>query len=168
MRARLLRILCRGSRAQTVFAGIAQLVERNLAKVEVASSNLVSRSMLRRMEKRKHRAMGYFCRNFWRDGRVVMQRPAKPWTPVRFRLPPPFVPACLMTGVRPGGGIGRHGGSRILCLHRRAGSIPAPGTILMFGGVFRPDGGTGRHRGLKIPCPFGRAGSIPAPGTVSG
>ena len=28
-------------------AGIAQLVERNLAKVEVASSNLVSRSTLR-------------------------------------------------------------------------------------------------------------------------
>ncbi len=28
-------------------AGIAQLVERNLAKVEVASSNLVSRSKLR-------------------------------------------------------------------------------------------------------------------------
>ena len=27
------------------FAGIAQLVERNLAKVEVASSNLVSRSI---------------------------------------------------------------------------------------------------------------------------
>ncbi len=27
-----------------VFAGIAQLVERNLAKVEVASSRLVSRS----------------------------------------------------------------------------------------------------------------------------
>ena len=28
------------------YAGIAQLVERNLAKVEVASSNLVSRSIL--------------------------------------------------------------------------------------------------------------------------
>ena len=28
-------------------AGIAQLVERNLAKVEVASSNLVSRSVIR-------------------------------------------------------------------------------------------------------------------------
>ena len=54
------------------FAGIAQLVERNLAKVEVASSRLVSRSTLR-----------------WRGGRVVMQRPAKPWTPVRFRPPPP-------------------------------------------------------------------------------
>jgi hypothetical protein len=26
----------------------------------------------------------------WLDGRVVMQRPAKPFTPVRFRLQPPF------------------------------------------------------------------------------
>src|SRR5690606_28147904 len=26
---------------------------------------------------------------FWRDGRVVMQRPAKPCTPVRFRVAPP-------------------------------------------------------------------------------
>ena len=33
-----------GSRLQFDFAGIAQLVERNLAKVEVASSSLVSRS----------------------------------------------------------------------------------------------------------------------------
>jgi hypothetical protein len=32
-------------------AGIAQLVERNLAKVEVASSNLVSRSILSIKEK---------------------------------------------------------------------------------------------------------------------
>ena len=29
-----------------LYAGIAQLVERNLAKVEVASSNLVSRSIV--------------------------------------------------------------------------------------------------------------------------
>jgi hypothetical protein len=28
-----------------------------------------------------------------RDGRVVMQRPAKPCTPVRFRLPPPITRA---------------------------------------------------------------------------
>jgi hypothetical protein len=34
-------------RQQTQYAGIAQLVERNLAKVEVASSNLVSRSRFR-------------------------------------------------------------------------------------------------------------------------
>ncbi len=26
----------------------------------------------------------------WLGGRVAMQRPAKPWTPVRFRLQPPF------------------------------------------------------------------------------
>ena len=25
------------------------------------------------------------------DGRVVMQRPAKPFTPVRFRLQPPYI-----------------------------------------------------------------------------
>jgi hypothetical protein len=27
----------------------------------------------------------------WLDGRVVMQRPAKPLTPVRFRIQPPSV-----------------------------------------------------------------------------
>ena len=52
-------------------AGIAQLVERNLAKVEVASSSLVSRSRS--------------LHGFRLGGRVVMQRPAKPCTPVRFR-----------------------------------------------------------------------------------
>ena len=61
-------------------AGIAQLVERNLAKVEVASSRLVSRSIVFHTHK---------CWHSWRGGRVVMQRPAKPWTPVRFRPPPP-------------------------------------------------------------------------------
>ncbi len=34
-------------------AGIAQLVERNLAKVEVASSNLVSRSNIQVVEVKK-------------------------------------------------------------------------------------------------------------------
>src|SRR6266446_4469866 len=43
--------------------------------VEVASSRLVSRSIFFPIR---------------RDGRVVMQRPAKPCTPVRFRLPPPL------------------------------------------------------------------------------
>ena len=36
------------------FAGIAQLVERDLAKVEVASSNLVSRSILLELHKNVH------------------------------------------------------------------------------------------------------------------
>ena len=73
-------------------AGIAQLVEHNLAKVGVASSSLVSRSkfLLSQMplvlfagthKRRSPEGLG---------GRVVMQRPAKPWTPVRFRPQPPF------------------------------------------------------------------------------
>ena len=54
-------------------AGIAQLVERNLAKVEVASSRLVSRSShaVTRSWSRLEQVQR-------RGGRVVMQRPAKP------------------------------------------------------------------------------------------
>ena len=77
-------------------AGIAQLVERNLAKVEVASSSLVSRSRLR-----KGPASGVFSyreevflpvrsTRLWPGSRVVMQRIANPRTPVRFRPRPPF------------------------------------------------------------------------------
>ena len=51
-------------------AGVAQLVERDLAKVEVASSSLVTRFFIRRR------------------GRVVRQRPAKPCTPVQIRTSP--------------------------------------------------------------------------------
>ncbi len=52
------------------------MVERNLAKVEVASSRLVSRS----------KSKGF---NGWRDSKVVMHRIANPLTAVRFRLAPP-------------------------------------------------------------------------------
>src|SRR5471030_749732 len=88
-------------------AGVAQLVERNLAKVEVESSRLFSRSRIQRESaltacgaSRNERRVPFF--NFrlpWRlarasarrrGGRVVMQRPAKPCTPVRFRPPPPI------------------------------------------------------------------------------
>ena len=31
-----------------------------------------------------------------RGGRVVMQRPAKPWTPVRFRPPPPLIQRVIL------------------------------------------------------------------------
>ena len=77
-------------------AGIAQLVERNLAKVEVASSSLVSRS--RYLRKPRARA-GFLVsagtslsliRPVWPSGRVVMQRIANPWTSVRFRPRPPL------------------------------------------------------------------------------
>ncbi len=81
-------------------AGIAQLVEHNLAKVGVASSSLVSRSKfdeasafagvflcLKRVRMSFQGAMGYNSVVHQRlDGRVVMQRPAKPCTPVRFRV----------------------------------------------------------------------------------
>jgi hypothetical protein len=73
-------------------AGIAQLVERNLAKVEVASSSLVSRSKF--PGKTATDPSGRFpFLLIRRGGRVVMQRPAKPCTPVRFRPPPPALAA---------------------------------------------------------------------------
>ena len=66
------------------YAGIAQLVERNLAKVEVASSNLVSRSKLEK---------GGYCFPFlsksWRDSKAVMHRIANPLSPVRLWVAPP-------------------------------------------------------------------------------
>ena len=48
-----------------------------------------------------------------------MQRPAKPWTSVRFRPQPP---------IGPGGEIGRRKGLKIPRWQHRAGSSPAPGT----------------------------------------
>ena len=79
-------------------AGIAQLVERNLAKVEVGSSRLLSRSRFSRESPLTDAALPFRLTGCapsraplapWRGGRVVMQRPAKPSTPVRFRPPPP-------------------------------------------------------------------------------
>ena len=60
-----------------------------------------------------------------------MQRPAKPLTPVRFRLQPPLEKKynTLMFTASPGGGIGRHKGLKIPRQQWRAGSSPAPGTI---------------------------------------
>ena len=54
-------------------ADVAQLVEHNLAKVGVAGSNPVVRSI-------------FFI---GRHGQVVRQRPAKPLSPVRIRMSPP-------------------------------------------------------------------------------
>src|SRR4249919_2861910 len=81
-------------------AGIAQLVEHDLAKVGVASSSLVSRS---RFYKTPLAGVLFFlrvdrrddCANLvsrfviWPGGRVVMQRTANPRTPVQFRPRPP-------------------------------------------------------------------------------
>ena len=86
-------------------AGIAQLVERNLAKVEVASSRLVSRSSIPPGKTIGHIRFPRFVFGGVRrrGGRVVMQRPAKPSTPVRFRPPPPLMdpdwPPGIVSGV---------------------------------------------------------------------
>ena len=56
-------------------AGVAQLVERNLAKVEVESSRLFSRS-IRFQTFPVLFFFGFAAR--WQDSKVVMQRPAKP------------------------------------------------------------------------------------------
>ena len=104
-------------------AGIAQLVEHNLAKVGVASSNLVSRSRLRtprlgagfllwdtgRGRISSLKTPGRYNR-LWLSGRVVMQRPAKPCTSVRFRAQPPY---SVPNSSRPGGEIGRRNGLKI-------------------------------------------------------
>ena len=63
------------------FCGNSSVVEHNLAKVGVASSNLVSRSSFEGKAK-----LPLF---YWLGSRMVMQRPAKPCMPVRFRPQPP-------------------------------------------------------------------------------
>ena len=106
-------------------AGIAQLVERNLAKVEVASSSLVSRSS----QKKEAQWLPFF--------NVCSIRRA--WLVV-FELVPGD--ACSQTAgssegcqrecrdTRPGGETGRHCGLKIRRFLARGhtGSIPVPGT----------------------------------------
>ena len=59
-----------------------------------------------------------------------MQRPAKPWTPVQFRPPPPHDGVYKFSR---DGGTGRRKGLKIPREHNsRAGSIPARGTIFIW------------------------------------
>ena len=165
-----------GSKIGAENAGIAQLVEHNLAKVGVASSSLVSRS-------RSHepRPAGVFCG--WciapRAGTLVADTEGQmaEWlcsglqSRVRrfdsdsglhiFRR-------CARPG--PGGEIGRRSGLKIRRPQGHAGSSPAPGTNIMFFVAFRnvegelrsgvgspadfDSGETGRHfRGSRLPVP---------------
>jgi hypothetical protein len=63
-------------------ADMAQLVEHHLAKVRVAGSSPVVRSIAKRAP-----LLGALLE--WRRGQVVRQRPAKPSSPVRIRSSPP-------------------------------------------------------------------------------
>ena len=106
-------------RPKAPYAGLAHLVERHLAKVEVASSNLVTRSKgsiqfwvdflnllfilkIRRRAGLAHLAERHLAkvevassnlvtRSRWRHSQVVRQRSAKPSPPVQVRVSPPSV-----------------------------------------------------------------------------
>ena len=70
------------------------MVERNLAKVEVESSRLFSRSRIQRrpsspvdVEHNRPAQQSYYT--YWRGSKAVMQRPAKPSRRVRLPSSPP-------------------------------------------------------------------------------
>jgi hypothetical protein len=66
------------------------VVEHNLAKVGVEGSNPFARSNYNWLSVRVYdlKHLMLLVETFWLGGRVVMQRPAKPCTPVRFRPQP--------------------------------------------------------------------------------
>ena len=142
------------------------MVERNLAKVEVASSSLVSRS---RFDADPGLPGFVFSATtagpdsgdagHRPGGRVVMQRPAKPRTPVQFRPRPPSSGSSAKR-VQPPRSI-RHDA----CLAQACfcSGFNRPSRQARY--APRPGGETGIRKGLKIPRPQGHAGSTPAPGT---
>ena len=98
VRQRILIPSCPGSNPGTpvIFCGSSSVVEHHLAKVGVASSNLVFRSKFL----------------FRRHSQVVRHRSATPLSPVQIRLPPPnfIITALLFCRC---GGIGRRAGLKI-------------------------------------------------------
>src|SRR5699024_5504440 len=91
--------------------GSSSVVEHHLAKVGVAGSNPVFRSIL------------YFT---WRHSQGARPRSAKPLSPVQIRSPPPFT-TCQC------GGIGRRAGLKIPFPHGSVGSTPTTGTRMYRG-----------------------------------
>ena len=140
-------------------AGIAQLVEHDLAKVGVASSSLVSRSCF--SAKPRHSGVLFFQT----DGdhlrlRSVRNGLVAEWSCSglqsrvrRFDSDPGL--HCAPQSTRPQAGF------------FLPPSLQAPVARVLGCASFRigPDGETGRRKGLKIPHPQGYPGSIPGPGT---
>ena len=122
-------------------AGIAQLVEHNLAKVGVASSNLVSRSKL--LVSKPRLLAGVFTL-----GTCHMSVAMAGWQSG-------YAAACKAVdggSIPPSASILSSTSRKSLCRILRA--------------RFCPDGEIGRRKGLKIPRPHGHVGSIPTPGTT--
>ena len=116
---RLADLLWRRRRVQRANAGIAQLVERNLAKVEVESSRLFSRSIFAREASAS--LFSWWCRALHAcTDRVTLLR------------------RCALGIRRPDGEIGRHCGLKIRRFPEkgRAGSTPARGTTKSLFNVF--------------------------------
>ena len=72
-----------------MFAGVAQLVERNLAKVEVESSSLFSRSNSKGSTSKCCPFLLETVARIGRGNKAVMYRIANPASPVRLRAAPP-------------------------------------------------------------------------------
>src|SRR5690606_8871963 len=124
-------------------AGIAQLVEHDLAKVGVASSSLVSRSSF---YEPRLAGVCFFVKNRKSTGRVAEWLCSGLQIRVRrFNSDPG-----LQLPIKP----------RL----ERGFFVPA----FSYHGRDGPDGETGRRKGLKIPRPQGHVGSIPTPGTRKG
>ena len=97
-----------------IIARVAQLVEHDLAKVGVAGSNPVSRSIYFYVEEQTSARVAQLVEHDLAKVGVAGSNPVSRSTPC------------------PGGGIGRHAGLKILWPLGRAGSSPARGTKQKF------------------------------------
>ena len=114
-------------------AGIAQLVERYLAKVQVGSSSLLSRSKFKNLGNSGVFLCCFrriiYSNKIWRGSRKAMQVIANH---SNVGSNPILASTCS-----PGGEIGRRKGLKIPRWQHRAGSIPALGTIFKINSLQR-------------------------------
>ena len=103
-------------------AGIAQLVEHDLAKVGVASSNLVSRSIIALVRSSQSPLQGWMA-EWLCSGLQLRERRFDSDSSLQLKDLGYYPPSS------PGGEIGRRNGLKIPRRQLRAGSSPAPGTI---------------------------------------
>ena len=136
-----------------IICGNSSVVERHLAKVNVAGSNLVSRSNIR--------TVFIFIKCFWgrrerRYRQVVRPRSAKPLSPVQIRVAPPKNSApsrCRVfhnNQICSCGGIGRRKGLKIFRVVKNSHFGKKLTKIHKKLNILCHCGGIGRRNGLKI------------------
>ena len=98
-----------------------------------------------------------------------MQRPAKPWTPVRFRAQPPYISQDEESSPNLGSVSPTSAhfsfADNLLDASTMSAAVIGPKSMVQY--VPSLGGEIGRRKGLKIPRWKHRAGSIPARGTIS-